>query len=180
MNRRRVLGPAAMPALGVLGAACARGATEADTSGRSGWKTGITLGWHSNSAGRIYEVRSDTAYFEDIRDVKIPEEMMDLAEHIIDKKKGKFDPDRFEDRYEEALKEMLAAKQEGRTIKAPKDERPSNVINLMDALRKSIEADKGGKAAKSTKATARPKAKSKTRGAKKTVAKKPAKRRAAG
>ncbi len=127
-----------------------------------------------------YEVRSDTAYFEDIKDVKIPEEMMDLAEHIIDKKKGEFDPDRFEDRYEEALKEMLAAKQEGRAIKTPKEERPSNVINLMDALRKSIEADKGGKAAKSSKAPARAKAKSKTRGAKKTVAKKPAKRRAAG
>jgi DNA end-binding protein Ku len=124
-----------------------------------------------------YEVRSDTAYFEDIKDVKIPEEMMDLAEHIIDKKKGKFDPDKFEDRYEEALKDMLAAKQEGRTIRAPKEERPSNVINLMDALRKSIEADKGGKAAK---AAPRPKAKSKTRGTRKTVAKKPAKRRAAG
>jgi multiple sugar transport system substrate-binding protein len=50
-----------MPVLGVLGAACARDASEAETSRRSGWKTGITLGWHSNSAGRIYEVRSDTA-----------------------------------------------------------------------------------------------------------------------
>jgi DNA end-binding protein Ku len=123
-----------------------------------------------------YEVRDDKAYFEDIKDVKIPEEMLDLAEHIIDKKKGKFEPGRFEDRYEEALKELLKAKQQGREIKAPKEDRPSNVINLMDALRRSIETEKGGKSA-----TKRPAEKSKTRVAgKKGVAKKPAKKRAAG
>jgi DNA end-binding protein Ku len=123
-----------------------------------------------------YEVRDDEAYFEDIKDIKIPEEMLDLAEHIIDKKKGKFDPGKFEDRYEEALKELLTAKQQGRTIKVAKEEKPSNVINLMDALRRSIDADKGKKTAR---AEARPKAKSKTR-TKKTAAKRPAKRRAAG
>jgi DNA end-binding protein Ku len=124
-----------------------------------------------------YEVREDEAYFEDIKDIKIPEEMLDLAEHIIDKKKGKFDPGKFEDRYEEALKELLTAKQQGRTIKVAKEEKPSNVINLMDALRRSIDADKGKKTA--ARAEARPKAKSKTR-TKKTAGKKPAKRRAAG
>jgi DNA end-binding protein Ku len=126
-----------------------------------------------------YEVRDEDAYFDDIPTVKIPEEMMDLAEHIIDKKKGKFDPDKFEDRYENALIEMLKAKQAGREIKAPKEAKPSNVINLMDALRKSIEGERGGKSAKSS-GSRRPAAKSKTRSTKKTVAKKPAKRRAAG
>jgi DNA end-binding protein Ku len=133
-----------------------------------------------------YEVRDDDAYFDDIPNVKIPGEMMDLAEHIIDKKKGKFDPDKFEDRYENALIELLKAKQAGREIKAPKEAKPSNVINLMDALRKSIEGDRGGKsaskasAAKSSAEGRRAPAKSKARSTKKTVAKKPAKRRAAG
>jgi len=124
-----------------------------------------------------YEVRDDKAYFDDIKDVEIPEEMIDLAEHIIDKKKGKFDPSKYEDRYEEALKEMLVAKQQGREIKAPKEDRPSNVINLMDALRRSIDADKGKKT--TARAEARPKAQSKPR-TKKTAAKKSTKKRAAG
>jgi DNA end-binding protein Ku len=131
-----------------------------------------------------YEVRDDKAYFDDIKDVKIPEEMLDLAEHIIDKKKGKFDPDKFEDRYENALIEMLKAKQAGREIKPAKDAKPSNVINLMDALRKSIESERGGKSTSKSSAKSeparRPAEKSKARVAKKTVAKKPAKRRAAG
>jgi DNA end-binding protein Ku len=131
-----------------------------------------------------YEVRDEDAYFDDIPTVKIPDEMLDLAEHIIDKKKGKFDPDKFEDRYENALVELLKAKQAGREIKAPKEGKPSNVINLMDALRKSIEGERGGKsAAKSSgekSGTRRPAAKSKARTTKKTVAKKPTKRRAAG
>ncbi|BCJ92063.1 non-homologous end joining protein Ku [Terrihabitans soli] len=132
-----------------------------------------------------YEVRDDEAYFEDIPNVKIPGEMLELAEHIIDKKKGKFDPGKFEDRYENALIELLKAKQQGREIKVPKEAKPSNVINLMDALRRSIDGERGGKAAKSTSGKSsgevrRPAAKSKTRSTKKTVAKKPAKRRAAG
>jgi DNA end-binding protein Ku len=131
-----------------------------------------------------YEVRDDEAYFDDIADVKVSGEMLDLAEHIIDKKKGKFDPDKFEDRYENALIELLKAKQAGREIKAPKEAKPSNVINLMDALRKSIEGERGGKAAKTSgksgESGRRPAEKSKARGTKKTVAKKPAKRRAAG
>lgn len=120
-----------------------------------------------------YEVRDDAAYFDDIEDIDIPEEMMDLAEHIISKKKAKFDPDKFEDRYENALIEMLKAKQQGREIKAPKEEKPSNVVNLMDALRRSIESDKGEKAP-----PRKPAAKSKT-SAKKTASR-PARKRAAG
>ena len=134
-----------------------------------------------------YEVREDDAYFDDIGDVKISEEMLDLAEHIIDKKKGKFDPERFEDRYENALIEMLRAKQQGVEITAPKQERPSNVVNLMDALRRSIESEKGAKAGKDEPAR-RPAEKSKAHTAKgaaakttkKSVAQKPARKRASG
>lgn len=120
-----------------------------------------------------YEVRDDAAYFDDIEDIEIPEEMMDLAEHIISKKKAKFDPDKFEDRYENALIDMLKAKQQGREIKAPKEEKPSNVVNLMDALRRSIEGEKGAKAP-----ARKPAAKSRT-SAKKTASR-PARKRAAG
>jgi DNA end-binding protein Ku len=85
-----------------------------------------------------YEVRDAAAYFEDMPDLKLPKEMKDLAAHIVDSKATHFDPGTFEDRYENALVEMLRAKQAGRTIQAPKEAPPPRVINLMDALRASI------------------------------------------
>lgn len=90
-----------------------------------------------------YEVRDDEDYFEDIGDVKVSGEMLDLAEHIIDKKLTSFDPAKFEDRYQNALIDLIKAKTGHRPapkIDAPS--KPSNVINLMDALRKSIAAEK--------------------------------------
>jgi len=90
-----------------------------------------------------YEVRDDTAYFADIPDVEIPEEMLDLAMHIIDRKAGSFDPAAFEDRYENALVELIRAKQAGRSVEPRKLDKPSNVVNLMDALRRSIDNEKG-------------------------------------
>ncbi len=91
-----------------------------------------------------YEVRDDRAYFEDIPDINVPAEMLDLAKHIIRTKMGHFDISKFEDRYENALIEMIRAKQAGRPVEAAKPQHPANVINLMDALRKSIAAEKGG------------------------------------
>jgi DNA end-binding protein Ku len=98
-----------------------------------------------------YEIRSDEAVFDEIPEVTLPAEMLGLAEHIIDKMSGEFEPDKFEDRYENAMIELIRSKQAG--LPAPKEKaasRPANVVNLMDALRRSIE-DKGGKA-KPTKA----------------------------
>jgi DNA end-binding protein Ku len=90
-----------------------------------------------------YEVRDDADYFEDIDDVEVPEEMLDLATHIIDRKMSRFDPKRFEDRYQEALLEVIKAKQQHRPVtQAAPAPRPTNVVSLMDALRKSISADK--------------------------------------
>jgi DNA end-binding protein Ku len=87
-----------------------------------------------------YEVRSAGDYFDDIADVKVSAEMLKLAQHILDTKRGEFDPSQFEDRYETALVEMLRKKQAG--FKPPRGkERPAaprNVVNLMDALRQSI------------------------------------------
>ncbi len=90
-----------------------------------------------------YEVRDEHAYFDGIGDMKIPREMLDLAKHIIHSKMGHFDISKFKDRYEDALIEMIRAKQSGRPVEAVKPRQPANVINLMDALRKSIEAGKG-------------------------------------
>ena len=63
--------------------------------------------------------------------------MLDLARDIISRKAGHFHPEKFEDRYEEALKDLLKKKQHGEKIKPAKREEPSNVVNLMDALRRS-------------------------------------------
>jgi DNA end-binding protein Ku len=98
-----------------------------------------------------YEVRDTKPYFEDIPPLKLPGEMLELAEHILETKTGHFDPAEFEDRYETAVVEMLKQKQAGLppTKEAPVA-RPSTVVNLMDALRRSIQnerpAEKKGKA----------------------------------
>jgi DNA end-binding protein Ku len=101
-----------------------------------------------------YEVRDDRAYFEDISDVTIPEEMLNLAKHIIRSKMGHFNIAEFEDRYENALIEMIRAKQAGRPVVAQKPIQPGKVINLMDALRKSIAAEEpqSGKAKETARA----------------------------
>jgi DNA end-binding protein Ku len=99
-----------------------------------------------------YEVRKAADYFEDIKDVKVPGEMLKLAEHILDSKTADFDPSTFVDHYEVALVELLKTKQAGvppQKSAAPVPER--RVINLMDALRRSLEAEQPKKpAARST------------------------------
>ena len=85
-----------------------------------------------------YEVRNASEYFDDIQDVKITKDMLDLARHIVEQKSGHFEPERFEDHYEAALAELLAKKQKGQPIGAARKAAPSNVVNLMDALRASL------------------------------------------
>jgi DNA end-binding protein Ku len=111
-----------------------------------------------------YEVRDKAGYFEDIPDLKLPAEMKELAGHIVSSKSGHFDPSRFQDHYENALVDLLRAKQAGRIAQPAKEEpAPQRVINLMDALRASIGADTQKKpAAASTKARAGTAAKRKT------------------
>src|SRR4051795_6483533 len=87
-----------------------------------------------------YEVRNQKDYFDEIEDEKVPKDMLELASHIVDTKRGKFDPQKFEDRYEDALKDLLKKKQKGEKIELLKEREPSNVIDLMDALRKSLGA----------------------------------------
>jgi DNA end-binding protein Ku len=89
------------------------------------------------------EVRGEKNYFSDIPDVKVPADMLDLAVHILKSKKSHFDPDKFEDRYETALAALIKAKEAGKPAPKPGGPKPSNVINLMDALRRSVKAEKG-------------------------------------
>src|SRR3954470_1146909 len=91
-----------------------------------------------------YEVRKEDEYFDDIPDEKIPKDMLELASHIVESKAGHFKPEKFEDQYEDALKELLKKKQSGQQIEAPHDREPSKVVNLMDALRRSVETERGG------------------------------------
>jgi DNA end-binding protein Ku len=109
------------------------------------------------------EVNQESGYFEEIPDIDIPGEMLDLAKHIIKKMTGKFDPGEFEDRYENALIELIRSKQKGTPIKPQPTHRQANVINLMDALRRSVDAEKGAAPAKKSSSTTSSKAKGKTR-----------------
>jgi DNA end-binding protein Ku len=87
-----------------------------------------------------YEVRKADEYFEGIPDVEVPDEMLKLAEHILETKAGDFDPGEFKDNYEEAVVELIRKKQANIPVKTEKEEpSPPNVINLMDALRRSIQ-----------------------------------------
>jgi DNA end-binding protein Ku len=85
-----------------------------------------------------YEVRSEAEYFDEIQDVKVTKDMLDLAKHIVNQKSGRFEPEKFEDHYETALIDLINRKRSGKPI-TPK-ERPaaSNVVDLMEALRRSV------------------------------------------
>ena len=87
-----------------------------------------------------YEVRKEEDYFDDIEDEKVLKDMLELATHIVETKAGHFNPDKFEDRYEDALKDLLKKKQEGKPIERPERREPTNVVNLMDALRQSVKS----------------------------------------
>jgi DNA end-binding protein Ku len=93
-----------------------------------------------------YEVRDEKDYFDSIPDKKVAKDTLELARHIIEQKADHFRPEKFEDRYENSVVELLRKKQAGEKIERREAPRPSNVINLMDALRKSIAAERGGKA----------------------------------
>ena len=97
------------------------------------------------------EVHAVDSYFGEIPDLELPKEMLELAKHIIEKMSGKFDPGQFEDRYENALIELIRSKQKGTPIKPQPTHRQTNVINLMDALRRSVESEAKGPAKTSAK-----------------------------
>ena len=88
-----------------------------------------------------YEVRNENEFFDDIPNVKLTKDMMDLARHIVETKTGHFKPEAFEDHYEHALRELIDKKAKGEKIEIPKEQPTGKVINLMDALRRSVQAE---------------------------------------
>ena len=93
-----------------------------------------------------YEVRDDQEYFDDIKNPKISKDMIELASHILDSKAAHFEPSKFRDQYENALKTLVRRKAAGKPVRvAEPEERPDNVISLMDALQQSL---KSGRTAK--------------------------------
>ena len=104
------------------------------------------------------EVNKAQGYFRDIGDAKPDDELLDLAEALIDRKAAKFDPGKFHDRYVDALKDLIQRKRKGKTIdtdeEADAPSKGSNVIDLMAALKRSIEKP-GAKEAPTSKAPAR-------------------------
>ena len=105
-----------------------------------------------------YEVRDEKEYFDEIPDLKLGKDMMDLARHIVETKSGHFEPEKFEDHYESALKELIEKKSRGIKIEVPTERAPAKVVNLMDALRRSVAAE-----TQRTAPTARPASAKKSR-----------------
>jgi DNA end-binding protein Ku len=93
-----------------------------------------------------YEVRDAGEYFDDIQEVKITKDMLDLAKHIVEQKSGHFEPDGFEDHYEAALTDLINKKRNGQPIAAKARPKGDNVVDLMDALRRSIGSSKSAPA----------------------------------
>ena len=106
------------------------------------------------------EVRDPATLFDDIPTVKTDAKMIDIAERIIEQQEGPFDPTGFNDRYEDALRALIKEKEKGAggkvRVEEPED---TNVVDLMEALRRSL-GDSGGKDGKPAK-TAKPAAKAK-------------------
>jgi DNA end-binding protein Ku len=101
-----------------------------------------------------YEVRDESEYFDEIHDVKVTKDMLDLAKHIVNQKAADIEPEKFEDHYEEALTQLINAKRQGKTIAPKPRPRGENVVDLMDALKRSINADNAPKAKRPKKASA--------------------------
>jgi DNA end-binding protein Ku len=86
-----------------------------------------------------YELREADDYFDDIKSPKVTKDMVELAGHILSSKAAHFDPSKFKDEYETALKKLVKRKAAGKPIKAAEpEERESNVVSLMDALKQSV------------------------------------------
>ncbi|TRO90534.1 Ku protein [Glycocaulis profundi] len=122
------------------------------------------------------EVKSSDSVFSDIDDAEVDSEMLELAEDLIAKKSKPFDPKAFKDSYEEALRELIEEKAKGKAIVSAggKKAKSAQVIDLMEALKKSVKEERagGGKAPakKTTKKTPAKKPASKTSGTRKKKA----------
>lgn len=100
-----------------------------------------------------YEVRDEEDFFADIKTPKVSKDMVELASHILETKAANFNPKKFEDEYEKALKALVKRKAAGKAIKAPERvEKADNVINLMAALKQSLKG-RAAETARGSRAT---------------------------
>jgi DNA end-binding protein Ku len=98
------------------------------------------------------EVRRDGPYFEDIEEGPLDESAIALAQQIVAQKSTAFDPGLFVDRYQEALAQLIKAKMKGETVVTAEVAEPAPVIDLMAALKKSLETMKPPASSKPTRA----------------------------
>ncbi len=102
------------------------------------------------------EVRGEDAYFEGITDMKLPDEMLSIATDIIARKSAKFDPKKFQDRYEQALVALIESKRSGKAAPAPAAPPQRQTVNLMEALRRSLEGEADGGSQRASASSRRP------------------------
>jgi DNA end-binding protein Ku len=101
------------------------------------------------------EIRKASDYFSDITTPRVTRDMVKLAEHILATKSGKFDPSKFKDEYETALKALVKRKAAGKAFEpAEQPAREGNVVDLMDALRRSLGSGRKKQTAPKHKPTA--------------------------
>src|SRR6476660_1582778 len=111
-----------------------------------------------------YEVRDEKELSRSVPTPRISKEMLSLASHILDTKAGHFDPSEFKDEFENELKKLVKRKAAGKTIEAPeREERPSNVVDLMEALRQSVSGRGARAAALKSASSSRKRSKAKPR-----------------
>lgn len=123
------------------------------------------------------EVREAGQFFDEIPNVRTDKEMVDIAEKIMMQKKAKFDASEFEDRYEDALRDLIQRKRKGQeVIEAEEPEEPSNVVDLMAALQASL----GKRGAQKAPARKQRAAASRRRAPRKTAKASKARKRAKG
>ena len=126
-----------------------------------------------------YEVRQDAEYFEGIGERKVAPAMLDIAQEIIGRMSGHFAPETFADRYEEAVVAMLSAKQAGQTFAVPEAAEPGNVVDIMEALKRSLQASSGDGAVRRPRAPSKKPAEKEAAAPAAAAAKKPKARKAA-
>jgi DNA end-binding protein Ku len=102
--------------------------------------------------GTLLRVRAADEYFDEIQDVKVTKDMLDLARHIVNQKAADFEPEKYEDHYEMALIDLINRKRAGKPITAKARPRAENVVDLMQALRMSVSADKPARGRKASAA----------------------------
>jgi len=93
------------------------------------------------------DIRDTDAFFDDIEDVSIDKDMLSIAMQLVEKKTSEFDPSKFEDRYEARLRQLIDAKTKGIELEDEPEIEVPNVVNLMDALQRSLRGERSGRKA---------------------------------